>query len=104
MTELTDIRVTEPERSLRAAKGRKRRSSLTTDGKLNILAADHPARRVTKLGEDPLAMTDRHEYLARVVRVLSASSVDGVMATMDILEDLLVLNDIARENGKATFL
>jgi hypothetical protein len=68
LAKLTDIRVTDPERSLRIAKERKRRPQLTKDGKLNILAADHPARSVFRVGDDPLRMADRHEYLARVAR------------------------------------
>ncbi len=104
LARLTDIRVTQPERSLRVAKARKRRDSLTRDGKLNILAADHPARRVTHVGDNPLRMADRHEYLARVVRVLMSDTVDGVLATMDILEDLLLLHDLMRESGGPAFL
>jgi len=50
LAKVTDVRVGDPERSLRAAKERKRRASLTKDGMLNILAADHPARRVTRVG------------------------------------------------------
>lgn len=104
LSRITELRISDPERSRSAAKSRRRRARLTMDGKLNILAADHPARRVTKVGEDPLRMTDRQDYLARIVRVLTGSSVDGVMATMDILEDLLVLNDLAAETNLATFL
>jgi DhnA family fructose-bisphosphate aldolase class Ia len=99
MARLTDIRVTDPDRAFEIAKARKRRPKLTTDGKLNILAADHPARRVTSVGDDALGMADRHDYLARIVRVLASKSVDGVMATMDILEDLLVVDDLTREPG-----
>jgi DhnA family fructose-bisphosphate aldolase class Ia len=102
--QLTEIRIADPERARRAASSRRRRARLTTDGRLNILAADHPARRVTKVGEDSLAMTDRQDYLARIVRVLGGGSVDGVMATMDILEDLLVLNDLAAETKNPPFL
>jgi DhnA family fructose-bisphosphate aldolase class Ia len=102
--QLTEIRIADPERARRAASARRRRARLTTDGRLNILAADHPARRVTKVGEDSLAMTDRQDYLARIVRVLGGGSVDGVMATMDILEDLLVLNDLAAETKNPPFL
>jgi hypothetical protein len=87
---LSDTRVTDPDYPLRVALARNRRNRLAPTGKLNILAADHPARRVTKVGEDALAMANRRDYLARIVRVLSSDSVDGVMATMDILEDLLV--------------
>ena len=72
---------------------------LAPGGKLNILAADHPARRVTKVGDNPLAMCDRHEYLARILRVLAGSRVDGVMATMDILDDLLIVDGLLREAG-----
>ena len=95
---LTEIRVGDPECALRAANSRERRTKLTFDGKLNILAADHPARRVTGVGGNPLGMADRHDYLARIVRVLMGGSVDGVMATMDIIEDLLIL-DVSGRDG-----
>lgn len=98
LAKLTEVRVTDPECSLRAAKARKRRN-LTLDGKLNILAADHPARRVTKVGDDALRMADRQGYLARIVRVMQSAVVDGVMATMDVLEDLLILHHLILEAG-----
>jgi DhnA family fructose-bisphosphate aldolase class Ia len=104
LAQLTDIRVTDPERSLRASKERKRRASLTLDGKLNILAADHPARRVTRVGDNPLRMADRHEYMARILRVMMSDAVDGLLATMDIIEDLLLLHDLMREKGGPSFL
>ncbi|MDO8616888.1 MAG: hypothetical protein Q7T33_14320 [Dehalococcoidia bacterium] len=104
LARLTDLRVSDPERVVRAAGARKRRATLTLDGRLNVLAADHPARRVTAVGEDPLAMADRRDYLARVVRVLLAPSVDGVMATMDILEDLLLLDGLLCEAGAPPLL
>ena len=84
--------------------GRKRRGNLTNDGKLNILAADHPARRVTKVGDDSLRMANRHGYLARIVRVLQSDVVDGVMATMDVLEDLLVIHHLVLESGGPALL
>lgn len=99
LARLTDIRINDPEHAFRAAGSRERRSSLTVDGRLNILAADHPARRVTAVGGDPLGMANRHDYLARIVRVLMSDAVDGVMATMDIIEDLLILNDLPGHNG-----
>src|SRR6266511_1909754 len=89
----------EPGYPARIAKTRKRREALSADGRLNILAADHPARRVTRVGDDALRMADRHSYLARIVRVLQSDKVDGVMATMDILEDLLILHDLILEAG-----
>jgi DhnA family fructose-bisphosphate aldolase class Ia len=104
LAKVTDVRVTDPERSLRAAKKRRRRESLTKDGRLNILAADHPARRVTRVRQDPLRMADRREYMARILRVLSSESVDGLLATMDIIEDLLIIHDLSKESGGRGFL
>ena len=104
LAKVTDARVTDPGRSLRAAKDRKRRESLTKDGRLNILAADHPARRVTRVGDDPLRMADRREYMARILRVLQSDAVDGLLATMDIIEDLLIIQDLSKESGGAGFL
>lgn len=101
---LVSSRVDDPERPVRAAAARRRRARLTLDGRLNLLAADHPARRVTGVGKDPLRMSDRRDYLARILRVLMSQAVDGVMATMDILEDLLTLHDLTREAGGPAFL
>ena len=104
LAKVTDVRVTDPERSLRAAQARRRRTSLTRDGRLNILAADHPARRVTRVGDDPLRMADRREYMARILRVMMSDAVDGLLATMDILEDLLIIHDLLKESGSDGFL
>jgi DhnA family fructose-bisphosphate aldolase class Ia len=99
MARITDVRVTDPEFGLRSARARTRRDTLATDGKLSLLAADHPARRVTKVGANPIAMSVRQDYLGRILRVLLSDGVDGVMATMDILEDLLVLDACVSQAG-----
>src|SRR3989442_12597776 len=104
LAKITEVRVTDPECSVRTATARSRRSRLTLDGKLNILAADHPARRVTKVGVDPLGMADRHGFLARILRVLMSETVDGAMATMDVLEDLLVIDSLVQEAGGPAML
>jgi DhnA family fructose-bisphosphate aldolase class Ia len=104
MARITEIRVNDPDYGWRSAQTRTRRERLTPTGTLNILAADHPARRVTKVGDNPIGMADRRDYLARVVRVLSAEGTDGVMATMDLLEDLFILDGCAREAGRAPLL
>ena len=96
---LCSLRVSDPVRAFRRAKVRKPRSHLTRNGKLNLLAADHPARRVTRVGDDALAMADRHDYLARILRVLMSETIDGVMGTMDILEDLLVIDSLIHYAG-----
>lgn len=104
LAKITELRMADPGYPARIAKTRKRREVLSSDGRLNILAADHPARRVTKVGDDVLRMADRHSYLARIVRVLQSDSVDGVMATMDILEDLLVLHQLFVAGGGPAIL
>ncbi len=101
---LTETRINDPDFSLRAAALRIRRPHLAPSGRLNLLAADHPARNVTKVADDALGMADRRDYLARIVRVLLSAQVDGVMATMDILEDLLSIDGFLRAAGVATLL
>lgn len=104
VAEIVRVRVSDPERPLRAALSRKRRAQLAQDGKLNILAADHPARRITRIGDNALEMADRRDYLARILRILMSDLVDGVMATMDVLEDLLILQDLIRAAKGPAFL
>lgn len=104
LARLTELRVADPDFAWRAARVRIRRERLAPDGKLNILAADHPARNVTKVGTEPLAMADRRDYLARIVRVLASDRVDGIMATMDILEDLLAIDGLLRAAGAPVLL
>ena len=103
-TLLSDIRVQTPERIAEATRARRRRTHLAPDGRLNILAADHPARGVTKVGANELAMADRRDLLARILRVLVGKRVDGVMATMDILEELLIFDYLIRQKGGPSFL
>lgn len=101
---LTELRVSDPDLPLRVARARKRRTRLSPDGKLHILAADHTARRVTAIGKDPLAMADRGALLARIVRSLMSEVVDGVMATADILEELLILHQLIHEKTGRSLL
>jgi DhnA family fructose-bisphosphate aldolase class Ia len=101
---LTDQRISDPDFPLRVAGERKRRSRLTADGRLNLLAIDHPARRVTKGSDDPLEMANRPDVLHRVCQVLASEWVDGVMATMDVLEELLILDGLLRRAGEAPLL
>ncbi|HTV54618.1 MAG TPA: aldolase [Terriglobia bacterium] len=101
---ITDVRVDRPEIVLTEARTRRRRSRLTLDGKLVILATDHPGRRVTALGADPLAMGDRHSYLARALRVLTTPGCDGIMGTTDFMEDILIVNALVQESGGASLI
>jgi hypothetical protein len=104
LAKLTDLRVMRPGLAFEAAQKRVMRKQIAPDGKLNIVAADHPARFVSAVGKDPLAMADRRGYLARLIRVLSSKLVDGIMASMDILEDLLVVDALLKEAGKPSLL
>jgi DhnA family fructose-bisphosphate aldolase class Ia len=102
--QITDVRVGAPEIIERQAVARKRRPRLTLDGKLTILAADHPGRGVTALGSDPFKMADRHQYLGRILRVLVASDFDGFMSTPDMIEELLIIDHLVRQGGGPSFL
>ena len=101
---LTETRIYRPHLIEEAAEKRVRRSELTTNGKLVILAADHPARNVTSVGGDPVGMGERLDYLGRVLRVMAASDIDGVMATPEIIEDLLLVDYLLKENGGSGIL
>jgi hypothetical protein len=101
---ITEVRVRRPQVILQEAERRKRRTDLAADGRLVLLAADHPGRMLTAAGENPIAMGDRHQYLGRIIRILMAPGVDGVIATTDIIEDLLIINALLREGGGPKFL
>ncbi|WP_314149552.1 aldolase [uncultured Leifsonia sp.] len=70
---------------------RTRRPLVRGDGRLFIVAADHPARGALSVRNDPAAMADRYELLERLALALSRPGVDGVLGTPDIIEDLALL-------------
>jgi DhnA family fructose-bisphosphate aldolase class Ia len=89
---LADVRARHPEAIAEAAVARRRRPELVSaTGSLMIIAADHPARASLGAGGRPWAMADRLDLLNRLVAALNRPGVDGVLATADILEDLLIL-------------
>jgi DhnA family fructose-bisphosphate aldolase class Ia len=104
LDEITERRVHQPEVIEREAEKRQRRAHLTRDGKLVLLAVDHPARGVTKIRSDELAMADRQQFLGRTRRVLEDANLDGVVASTDMLEELLILGDMEREKTGKSFL
>ncbi|GAA0614299.1 Cgl0159 family (beta/alpha)8-fold protein [Streptomyces crystallinus] len=89
--ELARLRSSEPEAVAEAAARRTRRPLVRGAGRLLIVAADHPARGALGVGDDPFAMADRSVLLERLCLALSRPGVDGVLASADILEDLLLL-------------
>ena len=96
---ITGIRVHNASYIRQAAGQRKRRNEFVPSGKINIVAADHPARGSLSVGEESYAMADRHDLLARLVSTLRSEWVDGVLGSMDILEDLLILHGMMSKNG-----
>ncbi|MFF5965250.1 deoxyribose-phosphate aldolase [Streptomyces collinus] len=89
--DLTTVRARDPEAVAEAAARRTRRPLLGDSGRLMIVAADHPARGALGVGDRRLAMASRAGLLERLCTALSRPGVDGVLATADILEDLLLL-------------
>jgi DhnA family fructose-bisphosphate aldolase class Ia len=89
--ELRELRARYPELISARAAGRKRRPLLRDDGRLMIVAADHPARGALGVRGVPGAMADRYDLLARLLTALSRPGVDGLLASADIVEDLLLL-------------
>jgi len=96
---ITEIRVDQPEYLLEVAGKRKRRKQFVPDGKMNIVAADHPARGSVSVGKEPFAMANRYDLLARLVYTLQSKWVDGVLGSMDILEELLILHGLMNNEG-----
>ena len=88
---LRGIRASSPEQIGQALAARQRRDVLRGDGRLFIVAADHPARGALAVGSDPTAMANRYELLERLAVALSRPGVDGVLGTPDIIDDLAAL-------------
>ncbi len=87
--ELTRLRASDPAAIVRAWRNR-RRAERPADGRLMIVAADHPARGALGVRGNANAMASRADLLERLATALSSPGVDGVLGTADILEDLLL--------------
>ncbi len=94
--EIARLRVEQPELIHKELQGRKRRPALTTDGYLTVLAADHPARYLMS----PPEMGNRLDYAGRIVRCLIESDLDGLMATADVIEDIVLANYVYKHRHK----
>jgi hypothetical protein len=92
LAEIIRTRTHRPEAIAEAAARRVRHASLVgPEGRLVLVAADHPARGSLRAGSDRLAMADRARLLERLCTALSRPGVHGVLGTADVLEDLLLL-------------
>ncbi|NUP81260.1 MAG: deoxyribose-phosphate aldolase [Nonomuraea sp.] len=88
---LLDERAWQPERVAEMAAARRRRPLRGGRDQLLIIAADHPARGALGATGQPMAMRSRVDLLDRLMTALARPGVDGLLATPDIVEDLLLL-------------
>ncbi|MFM9555153.1 hypothetical protein SAMN04487980_1002344 [Streptomyces sp. cf124] len=101
LSRIVTARVGDPGAIAAAAARRVPATSLLGEhGRAMIIAADHPARGANGVGSDPSAMADRFKLLDRLCIALERPGVTGVLATADILEDLLLLGVL---DGKSVF-
>jgi DhnA family fructose-bisphosphate aldolase class Ia len=91
ISELNEIRSRDPGRIKRLLRARRKRELFGPDGKLMIIACDHPARGALSAAGRSTAMASRTDLLDRLVTALTRPGVDGLLATADIAEDLLML-------------
>ena len=89
--QITDLRVTDPGLVSRMWAGRRRRPLVGEDGRMLVVAADHPARGALGVRGDAMAMGSRSDLLERLATALSRPGVDGVLGTPDVLDDLLLM-------------
>ena len=92
--ELLTLRAESPGAVAARAESRPRRPLLGSDGRLMIIAVDHTARRILRVGDQAYAMADRRLLLERTIRALRRPGVDGLLASPDVLEDLLLLGEL----------
>ena len=88
------LRLREPGAVAAKALSRRRRPLVGEDGRVMLVAADHPARNALGVRGEAMAMGDRGELLTRLVTALRRPGVDGVLGTPDVLEDLLLLGEL----------
>lgn len=88
---LRDLRASQPGAIAEKFATRKKRDVIQGDGRLFIVAADHPARGAIAVGSNPTAMANRYDLLERMAVALSRPGVDGVLGTPDIIDDLAAL-------------
>lgn len=89
--EVTALRASDPQAIERAWATRVTRETIRGNGRLMIVAADHPARGALSVGSNQTAMNSRTELLDRLRTALANPGVDGVLASSEILDDLVLL-------------
>src|SRR5260370_32985142 len=89
--QLRELRATAPELVAVRAAQRRRRPLLGPDGRLMIVAADHPARGALSVRGHGTAMADPHDLLRRLPIAPNRPRLDGLLGTADGIADLLLL-------------
>jgi hypothetical protein len=98
---LTETRTRRPEAIAEATAARRRPAGpVDATGRVMVIAADHTARGILGAGRRADVMASRADLLDRLCVALARPGVTGVMASPDILEDLLLLGVL---DGKAVF-
>jgi len=97
---LSRTRLEDPDAVARAAAVRRRHPGIKHHTQNFIVAADHPARGALAVGSDPMAMADRRDLLDRLQIALANPAVDGILASPDVMDDLLLLGAL---EGKLVF-
>lgn len=97
--DLIETRAESPGLALERLRTRPRRP-LLTDGRLFIVAADHSARGMLGVPGQAFAIADRRRTLDALMIALASESVDGVLASADIMEELALLGAL---DGKLAF-
>ncbi|MGJ9402800.1 Cgl0159 family (beta/alpha)8-fold protein [Arthrobacter sp. KK5.5] len=97
---LSRLRLEQPGAVAEAAARRVRHPGPVLGEQNFIIAADHPARGALSVGPNPSAMADRRDLLDRLRTALENPAVDGVLASPDVMDDLLLLGAL---EGKLVF-
>ncbi len=71
---------------------------------LVLAAADHNARMINEYKGNPIGLSNRRDYLSRLVRILTSDKVDGLEAAPDIIEEVLIINYLRKKEGYPDFL
>jgi hypothetical protein len=87
-----------------ASRRRREKTLVSPDGKLFVLAADAPGRGVIGTRGDDTCLARRPDVLARTLVALADPTLDGLIASADLIDDLLILDGLRKERGESSLL
>lgn len=102
--EIVEARVRRRGLAAEVARSRRRREFVGQDGRMFLVAADFAGRGILGAGDDPLALARRGVLVERFAQALKVPSVDGVLGTADVIDDLLYLEGLRLEQGLPSLL